>query len=244
MKPATLVFLIILSSNISPAQPLCDFLGKDSLTIQVAGDTIKIWDLAACGNCASRFATSVTLCFDTITIVQEDTSSQTALCDCLFNLCTSFVGATPGMYRAVIYRDWHRKFPSLPQPVLIGSILFEYAPHESPGFTFNSFQSNCISDAVARLQERLVGEFALLPNFPNPFNPSTTIWYQTCTTKFVEIKVYDPLGRVIQTLVADVELPGLHSIRFDASPGLSSGAYYVRLNAGAFSQARMMVLTR
>jgi len=244
MRITILTVLALLGASVALPQPLCDFLGKDSLTIQVVGDTINIWDLAACGNCASRFATIAVLSSDTLHIVQEDTSSLTALCDCLFNLRTSFVGAAPGTYTAIIYRDWHRKFPQLPQPLPIGWIQFEYHPHESPGFSFRAFQSGCLADAVARREAAPTTDFALLPNFPNPFNPSTTIWFQTSRTTFVEIKVYDALGRAIRTLVAEVKMPGLHGVRFDASAEVCSGAYYIRMNAGAFSQTKMMVLTR
>ena len=243
MKTLILSLFVAVCTTISLAQPLCDFKGKDSLTIEVVADTINIWDLTACGNCASVFVTRVSLSSDTLYIVQEDTSSLTALCDCLFNLRTSFVGATPGAYRAVIYRDWHKKFPFLSQPLLIGSIQFEYNPHSSPGFSFKAFQSNCLTDAVERRQQELP-DHGLLANYPNPFNPSTTIWFQTSRTQHVELKVYDPLGRVIQTLVSAVTLPGLHSVIFDASPRLSSGSYYIRMNAGSFSQTRMMVLAR
>jgi hypothetical protein len=244
MKTLILSTLILFCRTISLAQPLCDFQGKDSLAVEVVADTINIWDLAACGNCASLFATNVWLSSDTLYIVQEDTSSLTATCDCLFNLCTSFVGATPGTYRAVIYRDWHKKFPVLSHPLLIGSIQFEYNPQSSLGFSFKAFQSGCLPDAVVQRQVELPGEYALLPNSPNPFNPSTTIWFQTPTRQFVELKVYDPLGRTIQTLVAEVKQPGLHTVKFNASLRLSSGSYYVRMNAGTFSQTRMMVLAR
>jgi hypothetical protein len=240
----TILFIVTyLGTSLAFAQPLCDFLGKDSLTIQVVGDTINIWDLAACGNCASLFAVSVSISSDTLYIMQEDTSSQMANCDCLFNLRTSLAGAPPGIYWAVICRDWHKKIPALPQPLYIGSIQFEYNPHNSPGFSFSAYQSSCLSDAVEQHEERLPGELVLLPNFPNPFNPSTTIWFQMSKMNFVELKVYDPLGRAIQTLVSGIRLPGLHSVTFDAT-SLSSGAYYIRMNAGTFSQTRMMVLAR
>lgn len=244
MKTILLNVMIVFSASVAMTQPLCDFRGKDSLTIQVAADTITIWDLAACGNCASRFATSVRLASDTLYIVQEDTSGLMALCDCLFNLRTSFVGAPAGTYTAIIYRDWHRKYPGAIQPLLIGSIQFDYHPPGSVTFSYEAFQSSCITDGIDHVQRELPPSSALLPNYPNPFNPSTTIWYQTSATQFVEIKVYDLLGRDIETLVSRVEFPGLHTVTFGASPKLSSGAYCVRMQAGSFSQTRAMVLAR
>src|SRR5512140_3474034 len=136
MKTFLLNILIVLATSVSLAQPLCDFQGKDSLFVHVVGDTVNIWDLAACGDCASRFAVTVTLSSDTLYIMQEDTSSLKALCDCLFNLSASFVGPPSGTTTAVIYRDWHKKFPGLSQPLFIGSIQFQYNPPGGPGFSF------------------------------------------------------------------------------------------------------------
>ncbi len=57
------------------------------------------------------------------------------------------------------------------------------------------------------------------------------------------LKVYDLLGREVATLVNEVQQPGEHNVRFDAS-NLSSGVYIYRLVAGGFSHARKMIVAK
>jgi spore germination protein YaaH len=72
--------------------------------------------------------------------------------------------------------------------------------------------------------------FRLVQNYPNPFNPSTTIRYQIPSTRFVILRVYDALGREVETLVDGMKNRGEYSVEFGAK-GLSSGVYFCRLTA-------------
>jgi hypothetical protein len=72
--------------------------------------------------------------------------------------------------------------------------------------------------------------FALEQNFPNPFNPTTTIYYQLPTDSRVSIVVYDLLGREMKRLVDETKEAGYHQERFDAS-GIASGMYFYRMTA-------------
>jgi hypothetical protein len=74
--------------------------------------------------------------------------------------------------------------------------------------------------------------FALEQNFPNPFNPTTTIYYQLPTGSRVGIVVYDLLGREVKRLVDEVKEAGYHQEWFDAS-GIASGVYFYRMTAEA-----------
>lgn len=86
-------------------------------------------------------------------------------------------------------------------------------------------------------------EYSLSQNFPNPFNPSTTIQFTIPNSQFVILKVYDVLGRDVATLV-DVELdPGEHSFIYD-SKDLPRGMYFYRLQAGQCVQQKTMVLIK
>jgi hypothetical protein len=76
--------------------------------------------------------------------------------------------------------------------------------------------------------------FALEQNFPNPFNPTTTIYYQLPTDSRVSIVVYDLLGREVRRLVDEVKQAGYHDQRFDAS-GIASGVYFYRMTAQPLS---------
>jgi hypothetical protein len=77
-------------------------------------------------------------------------------------------------------------------------------------------------------------EYALLPSYPNPFNPSTTIKFTLPVDATVKLTIYDVLGREVVTLVDDYIEAGSHSAIWDArSSGrtLSSGFYFMRLEA-------------
>ncbi|MDX1639164.1 MAG: T9SS type A sorting domain-containing protein, partial [Balneolaceae bacterium] len=83
----------------------------------------------------------------------------------------------------------------------------------------------------------------LLPNYPNPFNPSTTIQYRLASKAQVNLEVYNLIGRRVRTLVNKVQNPGSYRVTFDGS-GLSSGTYFVRIQAGDFSRVQKMTLIK
>lgn len=91
--------------------------------------------------------------------------------------------------------------------------------------------------------ENVAEGFYLEQNFPNPFNPSTTLQYSIPKAEFVILKIYDILGKEIQTLVRDYQQPGHYSVAFDASE-LPSGIYVFTLQAGPFSYSRKMLLSK
>ncbi len=83
----------------------------------------------------------------------------------------------------------------------------------------------------------------LLENYPNPFNPTTTISYELSTNGFVSLKVYDALGREVAALVDETQSAGVHSVVFDASR-LSSGVYFYRLTAPGINEVKKMLMTK
>jgi hypothetical protein len=89
----------------------------------------------------------------------------------------------------------------------------------------------------------LPGTFTLAQNFPNPFNPSTTIEYRLATPSFVTLSVFNILGEKVSTLVSGRESAGVHSVVFGAA-GLPSGVYLCRIDAGSFSEIKRMLLVR
>jgi hypothetical protein len=80
-------------------------------------------------------------------------------------------------------------------------------------------------------------------NYPNPFNPSTAISYQLQAVSHVSLRVYNTAGRLVTVLVDASQQAGAHEITFDASK-LSSGLYFVRMQAGDFSSVRKMMLVK
>jgi hypothetical protein len=86
-------------------------------------------------------------------------------------------------------------------------------------------------------------EYALNQNFPNPFNPSTTITYAVKDAGFVNLKVYNLLGQEVANLVSEQLNPGNYSVSFDAN-NLPSGIYVYRLEVNDFSAQQKMVLLK
>ena len=85
--------------------------------------------------------------------------------------------------------------------------------------------------------------YALLENYPNPFNPYTIIEYQIPKKSFVTLKVYDVLGNEVATLVDEEKAAGNYELTLNAEK-LSSGVYFYQLRADSFVKTRKMVLMR
>ena len=91
--------------------------------------------------------------------------------------------------------------------------------------------------------ELLVNEFKLFNNYPNPFNPSTTIKFNVPSISDVTIRIYDVLGNEIETLVNQEKTAGTYEVEFN-SEGISSGIYLYRITAGDFTQTKKMILLK
>jgi photosystem II stability/assembly factor-like uncharacterized protein len=109
------------------------------------------------------------------------------------------------------------------------------------------FSSN-ITTPVREDKNALPADFALLPNYPNPFNPATNIRFAVPRNERVSIKIYDTLGREVRTLVDEQLAAGAHSRLWDgrneANQHVASGVYLVSMQAGAFSEVRKMTLAK
>jgi hypothetical protein len=99
------------------------------------------------------------------------------------------------------------------------------------------------SSVNSNSQPQIPEHFSLLQNFPNPFNPSTTIRYSLTEKGNVKIFVYDILGRKIAELVNEFKEAGLHNIDFNGKE-LPSGIYFYRITCNNFSSTRKMLLLR
>ena len=86
-------------------------------------------------------------------------------------------------------------------------------------------------------------EFALHPNFPNPFNPSTVLTYELRAASHMALKVYDTAGRLVSTLVDGFTQAGTHRAIFNGE-GLASGIYLAKLEAGEFTAVQKLVLLK
>ena len=101
-------------------------------------------------------------------------------------------------------------------------------------------QTSVLSDSKTPLPDspELVG------NYPNPFNPCTTIVFSLPAASTVRISVYNLLGRKVAAVAERDFQPGEHRIVWSADSGLSSGVYYYELKVGDYRQIEKMILMR
>jgi hypothetical protein len=96
--------------------------------------------------------------------------------------------------------------------------------------------------AVEQLDE-LPTDYKLEQNYPNPFNPSTTIKYSLPQNSRVQLRIYDILGNLVETLVDDNQNAGVYTVDFDGS-NLSSGVYFYQLITPQFKQTKKLILMK
>jgi hypothetical protein len=116
-----------------------------------------------------------------------------------------------------------------------------------------------IANAIARLYDsskldtgtsaqNAPAGFALSGNYPNPFNPKTTIRFDLPTTAHVRLNVYDTSGRLVDTVLEGSRSAGSHEVIWSGrdrdGKDFPSGVYYYRLDAGTNSSIRKMVLMK
>ena len=109
-----------------------------------------------------------------------------------------------------------------------------------------SFYSNSVG--VDNRNETFPQGFALEQNFPNPFNPFTTLRYNLPEDALVNITLYDMMGRVVSNLVNSQQNAGYKSIQWNATNNIgqpvSAGLYLYLIEAGQFRQTKKMVLLK
>ncbi len=89
----------------------------------------------------------------------------------------------------------------------------------------------------------LPSQFTLGQNYPNPFNPTTNILYRIERSGFVTLKIYDPVGREVKSLVTGIQQPGEYSVSWNAT-GIPSGVYYYILTNGTSSLTKTAILLK
>jgi hypothetical protein len=104
---------------------------------------------------------------------------------------------------------------------------------------------------VNLISDETPADFKLEQNFPNPFNPVTTISFRILSRSFVSLKVYDLLGREVATIVSEQLMAGNHVRQWNAV-GMPSGVYFYRLQTrqtsggqvGTFIETKKLVLLK
>ena len=100
-----------------------------------------------------------------------------------------------------------------------------------------------LTGTTGRAAGQVPDEVVLKQNFPNPFNPSTTITYGLPNRANVSLVVYNMLGQEVTVLMEQVQDAGYHQVRFDGS-NLASGMYFYRLRTGQSVTTQKLLLLR
>ncbi len=113
------------------------------------------------------------------------------------------------------------------------------------GSFFPAGPDTCSVQPATAISEpsKIIKGYNLAGNYPNPFNPATTISYTIPATGFVQLNVYDVTGKFVRTLVKEQQLAGRYSLQFEGKD-LPSGIYFYRLMVKDYEQTRRMVLLR
>jgi hypothetical protein len=117
------------------------------------------------------------------------------------------------------------------------AIVFDGDSHSNPAVVLGSLEIQTTPT-----------EFALLQNYPNPFNPETTIKYNLAEGASVNLRIYNIVGQVVRTLVAERQNAGRYQVRWDGTDdrgaAVSSGIYFYQVSAGTFSDVKRLMLLK
>ena len=154
----------------------------------------------------------------------------------------------PGEDLSLVISDDKLKWPDSFSITSSGDIYVTTSRIYFPTGEHGLFQINRITSDVKKNDTGSINNFKIYENYPNPFNPSTTIKYQIPETGFVSLKVYDVLGNDIKILVNEEKSAGTYAVEFSAIGGdpwnLSSGIYFYRLQTERFVETKKMLMIK
>jgi hypothetical protein len=274
-KIITIVLLLIVMANVSPAQVKVTFsLGNRSIAAGILSyDLIatvpsgQAWAVGAATirlNISPNPSTSLTIHPDN-PVINPNTNLSAALgyqplktiassaTIMSFNILTF---NTSGFYRftAGTYVLGKVRFNVVP-PFATDSIKFRVNPPFTTALTTVNDSSvalvypttfsitNPVLTGTGNNLSELPKEFKLYDNYPNPFNPTTTIKYDIANNSFVKLTIYDLTGKEIETLVSDNMQAGRYEATWSGS-NYASGIYFAKIEAGSFKHIIKMVMVK
>ncbi|MEO7358089.1 MAG: YCF48-related protein [Ignavibacteria bacterium] len=137
-----------------------------------------------------------------------------------------------------------------PDSVRIEDVCFTDSAHGwAVGYDGVILKYDNTKSSVSSGTNHIPNSFTLFQNFPNPFNPVTTINFDIHTTSVVSLKIYDMLGKEIFKFDEEKKLPGNYSVTFDATLNptgtiIPSGIYFYELRSGDMSEVKKMILLK
>jgi len=136
--------------------------------------------------------------------------------------------------------EWEASYLYLPPEEVLNVTIFSSGGFETD---FNLVTGPLTRVIDRNLEANIPNDITLYSNYPNPFNPATTIRFSIPEETFVTLKVFNTLGEEITTLINVNTIAGNYEVEFDAT-GLPSGIYFYRLQVGGFIDTKKMMLLK
>jgi hypothetical protein len=147
------------------------------------------------------------------------------------------VSPAPGITWDLFFPDVTNPIPPQPGDAYLVRIMKPFTARDTIRFT------PVVTDIASRPETAEPASFALYQNFPNPFNPSTSIEFDLPRADRVRVAVFNILGQGVATLLDGPAPAGRTRLRWDAT-SVASGVYFVRVDAGRLNATKRMILVR
>lgn len=159
------------------------------------------------------------------------------------NFDTTFVAGIPIMTSSMKVTSYEWFVSTAKFPVVQIAYFVQNTNGSVTSFKKVEYNPNSPTSVDEPGQENVASSFVLNQNFPNPFNPTTTISFKLANAGRVSLTVYNMIGEVVATLINEELAGGIYAVPFDAH-GLASGTYLYRLQVGEKVQTRKLMLLR
>jgi hypothetical protein len=159
----------------------------------------------------------------------------------IFNTITTVkvINVTDGLI--VDFEFWCEKFGFLQDASPFGGTEYTLKGCVIDGVLYGD--TSTVTDVWENVQDFTLDNYNLYQNFPNPFNPATTIRYQIPQSGIVVLKIYDILGSEVATLVNETKEAGNFAVKFNPA-NLPSGVYIYTLQVNDFTSSKKMLLMK
>ncbi len=218
----------------------------DVLTAVVHDDTVTIWNNNVYYPCAASFALTASQYLQTITIIEQDTSSMLATCMCYYQMSVDIAGLSAGEYEVVVFRRFRIYIgdgATRDTMFIVGRLHVTIAA-QAGQFAFRGYQSPCLPFAsVPTFGTETAESFGLEDAYPNPFNGTTRIRVRLQHRMDLRLDVYDIAGREVARLGEGTHEPGFYTYVWDPA-GLPSGIYMVRARTRTGSVSTKVVFLK
>ena len=149
---------------------------------------------------------------------------------------------TEGM-RIAFEPTWHDRDAGTWQGNVAMSKLNNDNAYLTPSVWSHTYVGRKDGDILSTEEDIVASSFALERNYPNPFNPTTTIEYSLGLSGPTKLMIYDVLGRELVKLVDEYRPAGTHKVVWNAS-SMPSGVYFYRLESSNFVRTQKMILMK